>query len=147
MPATILVIDDDPDVLGALELILEDQGFQVVTAVNGADALGKVRAGAPSVILLDLMMPVMDGAEFCRRLRAEGSRIPVVVISADRALAAKAQSIGATAWLGKPFDLDELLQKISQCLAGGGGEGDGLRLSKRAFSESAPGRWSFRCTN
>jgi CheY-like chemotaxis protein len=109
----VLVVDDDPDIRAVVALVLEDEGYSVETAANGAEALEKVRANPPSGILLDMMMPVMDGAAFLRAWRTEppSRRVPVVVMSANRK-AADALTLGASDFISKPFDVDDLLRLV-----------------------------------
>jgi CheY-like chemotaxis protein len=110
----VLVVDDDPDILEAIGDILEAEGYRVARARHGVEALERVAAETPAIILLDLMMPVMDGLTFAHALRErrpEG-RIPIVVISAD-GNAQKAASIGARGFLAKPFDIDALLEQVA----------------------------------
>ena len=118
-PKRVLVVDDDPDILDALSEILEAEGFAVMRARNGQEALERVDAQLPSLILLDLMMPVMDGWEFARRLRqqpGQHSSVPIIVLSADRNVGAKAQEIGAVGHLAKPFELSDLLDLVEKNL-------------------------------
>ena len=113
--ARILVVDDDPDILEALSEILEAEGFEIRRARNGKEALDKLEPDPPQLILLDLMMPVMDGWEFAQRMRQRPpavSSIPLIVLSADRNVGPKAQDIGAVGHLAKPFELDELLRVL-----------------------------------
>jgi two-component system, chemotaxis family, chemotaxis protein CheY len=107
----VLVVDDDPDILDALSEILEAEGYDVQRARNGREALQRLEQGLPDLVLLDLMMPVMDGWEFARSL-APGARPPIIVLSADRNVSAKAKEIGALGWLAKPFELSELLDAV-----------------------------------
>ena len=107
----VLVVDDDPDILEALSEILEVEGYDVQRARNGREALQRLEQGLPDLVLLDLMMPVMDGWEFARSL-APGARPPIIVLSADRNVSAKAKEIGALGWLAKPFELSELLDAV-----------------------------------
>jgi len=107
----VLVVDDDPDILDALAEILETEGYEVQRARNGREALQRLEQGLPDLILLDLMMPVMDGWEFARSLAPE-ARPPIIVLSADRNVSAKAQEIGARGWLSKPFELSDLLGAV-----------------------------------
>src|SRR3712207_5379595 len=81
---TVLVVDDDPGILDVLEQALEAEGYRVLMASNGAEALDRAARGAPDVTLVDLMMPVMDGPTFVRRLRQMpgGAAIPVIILSA-----------------------------------------------------------------
>ena len=107
----VLVVDDDPDNLDALSEILEVEGYDVQRARNGREALQRLEQSLPDLVLLDLMMPVMDGWEFARSL-APGARPPIIVLSADRNVSAKAKEIGALGWLAKPFELSELLEAV-----------------------------------
>ncbi|RPH72374.1 MAG: response regulator [Myxococcaceae bacterium] len=107
----VLVVDDDPDILDALAEILEVEGYDVQRARNGREALQRLEQGLPDLVLLDLMMPVMDGWEFARSL-APGARPPIIVLSADRNVSVKAKEIGAHGWLAKPFELSELLAAV-----------------------------------
>jgi len=118
----VLVVDDDPDILDAICDILEVERYRVARARNGLEALERVEAERPAVILLDLMMPVMDGVAFAHALRErpEVSDVPIVVISAD-GNPARAASVGARGYLAKPFDIEALLGHVA-ALAGPGGE-------------------------
>lgn len=110
----VLVVDDDPDILEAVCDILEGEGYRVARARNGREALGQVDEERPLLILLDLMMPVMDGSAFAQALRGrERDRsIPIVVISADGD-PQKAAALGARGFLAKPFDIDALLAEVA----------------------------------
>jgi two-component system chemotaxis response regulator CheY len=110
----VLVVDDDPDILDAICDILDAEGYRVARARHGGEALERVAAELPSVILLDLMMPVMDGFAFANALRQRPlpRHIPIVVISAD-GNPQKAAALGAQAYLAKPFDIDALLSQVS----------------------------------
>ena len=116
---TILVVDDDPDILEALSEILETEGFSIRRARNGQEALDRLREGSPALILLDLMMPVMDGWEFSKRMKQlkEHAKTPIIVLSADRNVAAKARDIGAVGHLAKPFELVHLLEMVRSALS------------------------------
>jgi CheY-like chemotaxis protein len=110
----VLVVDDDPDILDAICDILEGEGYRVTRARHGAEALERLDAERPSLILLDLMMPVMDGMAFAHALRERrvDPEIPIVVISAD-GNPQKAASIGARGFLAKPFDIEALLAHVA----------------------------------
>jgi len=115
----VLVVDDDPDILEALSEILEAEGFEIRRARNGKEALERLEPDPPRLILLDLMMPVMDGWEFAQRMRQRPSvaHIPIIVLSADRNVGSKATDIGAVGHLAKPFELTDLLQMVHHSLA------------------------------
>lgn len=117
IPQPILVVDDDPDILEALSEILESEGFEVDRAHNGVEALDQIASRRPRLVLLDLMMPVMDGFEVAQRLKREASSPPFVILSADRNVADRARELGAAGYLAKPFELTQLLSLIHSQLA------------------------------
>ncbi|MCP3142550.1 response regulator [Pyxidicoccus xibeiensis] len=114
----VLVVDDDPDILEALSEILEAEGFEIRRARNGKEALERLEPEPPNLILLDLMMPVMDGWEFAQRMRQKPTvaDIPIIVLSADRNVGSKAADIGAVGHLAKPFELNDLLDMVRRSL-------------------------------
>jgi two-component system response regulator MprA len=110
----ILVIDDEPMVREAVGRVLSSEGYAVAYAHDGADAIARLSADPPDAILLDLMMPGMNGRQFLSALRTElGSDLPVVVMTAVHGLGQRAISLGATDVVEKPFDVDELLNKVA----------------------------------
>lgn len=112
--ARILVVDDDPAILVCVSMALEDEGYDVETATNGAKALEAVQQAAPALILLDMRMPVMDGWAFARAYRQLPSpHVPIIVLTAARDAAAYADEVVAAAHLAKPFDLNELLHMVA----------------------------------
>lgn len=113
-----LVVDDDPDILEALSEILEAEGFEIRRARNGKEALERLDSPRPQLILLDLMMPVMDGWEFAHQMRKrpDVASIPIIVLSADRNVGSKASDIGAAGHLAKPFELNDLLGLVRTSL-------------------------------
>jgi CheY-like chemotaxis protein len=109
----LLVVEDDEMIRDALSDLLRDEGANVIAVVNGREALRELRAGRPpDLILLDLMMPVMDGWEFRVEQRADPNlaHIPLIAMSAD--MSAKARAIAADAYLRKPLDFSELVERI-----------------------------------
>jgi CheY-like chemotaxis protein len=110
----VLVVDDDPDILEAICDILEAEGYRVARARHGEEALARVETQRPDVILLDLMMPVMDGVAFAQALRLRPAQrdVPIVVISAD-GNPQRAAAVGATGYLAKPFDIEALLAQVA----------------------------------
>ncbi len=113
----ILVVDDDSDVLDATSALLEIEGYAVARARNGREALRSLAVEAADLILLDLMMPVMDGVDFCLALRSgEHGKTPVIVISADQTAPRKVREMDVQGFLGKPFDVDALLREIRRIL-------------------------------
>ncbi len=110
----ILVIDDEPMVREAVGRVLVGEGYAVAFAHDGNDAIGKLRADRPDAILLDLMMPGMNGRQFLSALRSDlGLDLPVVVMTAVHGLGQRAITLGATDVVEKPFDVDELLNKVA----------------------------------
>jgi two-component system, chemotaxis family, chemotaxis protein CheY len=114
----ILVVEDDELLREALAEVLTDDGHEVRTATNGAEALGELETWGPEVIVLDLMMPVMDGFAFRdeQRRRDLGTDVPVLVLSAVRDLDGAADRIAAAASLAKPFRLEDVLASVSALL-------------------------------
>ncbi len=110
----VLVVDDDPDILDAICDILEAEGYRVARARHGLEALERVEAERPAAILLDLMMPVMDGVAFAQALRTRPAPAPppILVISAD-GNPQRAAAVGAQGYLAKPFDIDALLAHVA----------------------------------
>jgi CheY-like chemotaxis protein len=112
----VMVVEDDFAIRETLRELLEEEGYKVVEASNGAEALSRLRARTPRLILLDLMMPVMDGWEFRHELEEDPrlASIPVIVISADHALEEKVDSMHVEGYLAKPFELDRLLAAVER---------------------------------
>ena len=110
----ILVVDDDVEILAMLRDFLEGEGLTVRTAANGAEALEMIDDVSPALILLDMRMPVLDGWGFAEQLRERNSSYPIVVMTAAESAQRWADEIGATAYIAKPFDVDELLQLIER---------------------------------
>ena len=110
----ILVVDDDPGILAMLRDLLESEGLIVRTASNGEEALDALSELAPSLILLDMRMPVLDGWGFAERYRARAFGYPIVVMTAAESAKRWAEEIGATGYIAKPFDVNELLQTIER---------------------------------
>ncbi len=115
----ILVVDDDFFISDLLMQHLTEQGYAVDVAIN-ARAMGRhLELHPPDLITLDIMLPGMDGSEIGHLLRVNPAtaRIPILVISADRRIARKAESVRADGWIAKPFDLAEVVAKIEEILA------------------------------
>ena len=110
----ILVVDDDPTILATVSEVLDMEGFAVVTAANGAEALAAVDQRQPSLVLLDMRMPVLDGWGFMRAVRERGLTLTVVVMTAAADARRWGREIGAQAVLAKPFDIDELVRAVQR---------------------------------
>jgi DNA-binding response OmpR family regulator len=113
----ILIVDDEADILHFLELVLRERGYEVETASGGAQALAAARNDAPDLVLLDIMMPQMDGWEVLKLLRVDPrtAAIPVAMVSARTDAKDRVQGLqeGALDYICKPFALDELLAKVA----------------------------------
>jgi two-component system KDP operon response regulator KdpE len=113
----ILVVDDEPGIVRFVRANLEDKGYRVLTAMDGSEALRKIEMELPDLVILDIMMPKMDGFEVCRRLR-EWSQIPTIMLSArgDETDKVKCLDLGADDYLTKPFGTRELLARVRAVL-------------------------------
>jgi len=115
---SVLVVDDEPQVVWMLQFSLEAEGFQTFAARDGRMALDELRQHRPQLMLLDIMMPVMDGWSVLQEIRdlPEGERPRVVVVSARATLRdrAKAAELGAIAFVAKPFNVDDLLGVLNR---------------------------------
>jgi two-component system response regulator MprA len=118
MRPNILIIDDDEKIISMLRRGLAFEGYDVKTAVNGAEGLRAVIANDPDVVILDVMMPQVDGFEVCRRLREGGSNVPVLMLTAKDEIEhrVKGLDLGADDYLVKPFALEELLARVRALL-------------------------------
>ena len=119
-PSQILVVDDEPDISTILTLTLRRAGYVVTMARDGVDALEKISAQPPDLVLLDSMMPRLDGLETLRRLRAETStaRMPVIMLTAKAKLTDRMAGFerGADDYVAKPFDPAEVLARVQSLL-------------------------------
>ena len=123
MKPRILVVDDEPEAVELVEFNLKQAGYAVSTAADGAEALQKARAQTPDLIVLDVMLPEMDGFEICKTLRLDATtaKVPIIMLTAkaaeiDRVLGLE---LGADDYLTKPFSPRELLLRIKKILARG----------------------------
>ncbi|MEN6625374.1 MAG: response regulator [Candidatus Sumerlaeia bacterium] len=121
MATKILLADDEEDVKIVLKMYLESKGFEVVTAYDGLDAIDQARREKPDVILLDLMMPVVDGFEVCRRLKADPATQPIPVIMVSAASHAesvqKGLAAGAVDYIVKPFEPESLEKLVTNVVS------------------------------
>jgi two-component system response regulator MprA len=129
----ILVVDDEPAVRDSLERALRLEGYDIELAGDGVEALTTLTADGPDAVVLDVMMPRLDGLEVCRRMRAQGDRTPVLMLTARDAVSDRVAGLdaGADDYVVKPFALDELLARLRALLrrAGVSAGGQVLRFA------------------
>jgi two-component system alkaline phosphatase synthesis response regulator PhoP len=114
----VLVVDDEPSIVQLCRLYLEREGYRVIDAGDGRAALEKIRREKPALVLLDIMLPEIDGLEVCRSLRAEKNQVPIVMVSArdediDKILGLE---LGADDYLTKPFNPREMVARVKALL-------------------------------
>lgn len=114
----ILVVDDEPNIVDVITMALRYQGFEVASAATGAEALAQVRAFNPHLMVLDVMLPDMEGFEVARRLGAERARVPIVFLTARDATDDRVRglTVGGDDYVTKPFSLEELVARIRTIL-------------------------------
>jgi two-component system, OmpR family, response regulator MprA len=118
MDGRLLVVEDDPQVRAMLTRALSYEGFDVRTAADAGAAMASIRAAAPDLILLDLLLPDEDGVEVCRRLRAGGERLPILMVTARDTVSDRVEGLdaGADDYLVKPFSTAELVARVRALL-------------------------------
>lgn len=120
MKKQILIVDDDPDSLDMLSFILTSEGFSIITAGDGLEALDIIKSVQPDLIITDVNMPNLDGIELTKRLREQfqSTSLPIVVVSAlEREVVLEAINAGANEAMQKPMQLDSLLTLVKQILS------------------------------
>jgi two-component system OmpR family response regulator len=130
--ARVLVVDDEPNIVDVIAMALRYEGFEVDAAGTGAEALAKVRDTRPHVLLLDVMLPDMEGFEVARRLGAERARVPIIFLTARDATEDRVRglTVGGDDYVTKPFSLEELVARVRALLRRAGvGEADGSVLA------------------
>lgn len=127
MPRKILVVDDDPDILDALTMILESQGYQVVTARDGIEALANLKAENPDLLILDLLMPKMDGFAVCKELQdprwSKYKDIPILILTSVREEASRRRyeletglELDVDDYVEKPVSPDTLIERVGKLI-------------------------------
>jgi len=145
------VVDDEPAIREALKRALRVEGFDVALAADGSEALDRLGESSPDAIVLDILMPGIDGLEVCRLLRRIGNRTPILMLTARDAVADRVEGLdaGADDYLVKPFALEELLARVRALLRRGPAEAEGdggvlefadLRLDPAAHAAWREGR-------
>ena len=127
MPGKILIVDDDPDILDAVSMILESQGYQVVTARDGVEGLATLKAEKPDLIILDIMMPKMDGFGVCKELQdprwGKYKNIPILMLTSVREEASRRRyeletglELDVDDYVEKPMSPDVLIDRVSKLI-------------------------------
>ena len=117
----VLVVDDDADMIEVIELVLQDAGYKTRSALNGQLALAAVAAQMPALIVLDMLMPVMNGWQFVQEFRARyGRDVPIVVATAAEHVRSRTDALDVSAVLPKPFEVSDLLRLIARHLHAAG---------------------------
>ena len=128
MAKKVLIVDDEPNIVAALEYLLQRSGYEVRAAANGDQALRQVEAFAPDLVLLDVMMPQKSGYEVCQRIRerADWRAVKIIMLSARgrEAEVSKGLSLGADLYITKPFSNAELVARIGDLLGESGPPAD-----------------------
>jgi two-component system KDP operon response regulator KdpE len=123
--ARVLLVDDEPSILKTMAPLLRSRGYHVETAATGREAIERFEQDPPNLVILDLMLPDIDGLEVCRRIRARGDT-PIIILSAREAEQVKVQAldIGADDYVTKPFGPEELLARVRAALRRSTSDGD-----------------------
>jgi len=124
MSKRILIVDDEPNIVLSLEFLMQREGYQVATAADGEAALAALAAQAPDLVILDVMLPKMNGFEVCRRIRADprwkGVRILMLTARGRETEVSKGLGLGADLYVTKPFSTKELVAQVKGLLAARG---------------------------
>ena len=135
----VLVVDDEPNIVDVVSMALRHHGFEVESAETGAGAVARVRERRPDVVVLDIMLPDLDGFEVARRLRQQARKVPIVFLTANDATADKVRGLttGGGDYVTKPFSLEELLARLRNILR----DAEGRRRASRGC-RSPTSRWT-----
>ncbi len=114
MKTKVLIVDDEPNVVRVLDYVLEAQGYEVISADNGAKALKKAVTERPDLIILDIILPDMSGFEVCRELRTRHIDVPILMLTGRKSVDDRVRGLdtGADDYVPKPFDFDEFLARV-----------------------------------
>ncbi len=118
--ARILIVDDEPDIVEAVKMRLENYGYDIIKAINGLEAIEKSKTEKPDLIILDVMMPGLDGFEVCRRIRhdPETSSIPIIFLTVAGGAEHRQRGLqaGAQVYIAKPFESEILVDEVKKLL-------------------------------
>lgn len=124
MPKQVLIVDDEPNIVLSVEFLMKREGYEVVTAADGQEALDILADERPDLVILDVMMPRKNGFEVCAEVRADAqlADIPILMLTAKgrEAEIKKGLSLGADAYITKPFSTHELVARVNELLANQG---------------------------
>ena len=136
MAISVLVVEDDRNIAELLQMYLEKEGYAVTIAADGGQGLAKFRAIKPDLVLLDVMMPVMDGWAVCRAIRAEG-QTPVIMLTAKGETDDKIAGLksGADDYITKPFEMREVLARMEAVLRRSGSTGTEVKARRLVFDK------------
>lgn len=118
MPGTILIIDDEKDICRLFKKVLVEEGYKVFTATSGQEGLSKIRKESPSIVFLDLKMPMMDGIQTLCEIRNINKKLPVIMLTGFGSLktAKEAMNLGAHDYVTKPFDLNAIKAAVKDAM-------------------------------
>lgn len=123
MTKKVLIVDDEPNIAISVEFLMRREGFEVLVARDGEEGLARIRADRPDLVVLDVMMPKLDGFEVCKAVRADptlaGVRILMLTAKGRAAEISKGLSLGADDYIPKPFATRELVAKVKELLSTG----------------------------
>ena len=147
MAVSVLVVEDDRNIAGLLQMYLEKEGYAVTIAYDGGDGMTKYRAIKPDMVLLDVMMPVMDGWEVCKAIRAE-SQTPIIMLTAKSETNDKVNGlkVGADDYITKPFEMREVLARIEAVLRRSGAAPAPSKVRRLSFDKLVIDMAAFELT-
>lgn len=123
MTKKVLIVDDEPNIAISVDFLMRREGFEVLVAHDGEEGLALIRSDRPDLVVLDIMMPKLDGFEVCKAVRADptlaGMRIVMLTAKGRAAEIEKGLSLGADAYIPKPFSTRELVAKVKELLGSG----------------------------